>query len=345
VSFSPLVAEPAARDRASVTRHAARSRRPARAGEFVLIETLRRRFASSSAFPAVLLGIGDDAALVRSPRREKLVLTVDACVEHVHFERAWLAPQDIGYRALMAAASDLAAMAAAPLAALTSWEVPLGMKERELDELARGQARAAQQLAVPMVGGNISRAQVLGLHTTLIGRAERPILRRGARAGDELWLIGNVGMAAAGLRVLEANCVLHGSRACVQSWRRPRALIDEARDLVGRARALIDVSDGLAADAEHLAAASGVRLVIDGAQLASTLPRSLRETARGLAVDPLQLALHGGEDYCLLATGPAERRPAVARVIGEVAAGRGVVLRGEGTRQKRVGRGFDHLRR
>jgi thiamine-monophosphate kinase len=309
--------------------------------KIALIErALRQRGAASS---AVKLGIGDDAAVLSSSGQ--LVWTIDTQVEESHFRRTWLSLEDLGYRAFQAAASDLAAMGARPLAALSNLALPRAFSDAELTRLVRGQAEASASCRCPVVGGNLTRASGLSITTTLLGRVGKPLLRSGAREGDELWLWGEVGLAAAGLRALERGVEKRKAlQACVERWRRPQALLAQGRKLVGRAHAAIDVSDGLSGDAAHLARASRVRVVIDAAQLEAALSQELLQGAAALRESALSLALLGGEDYALLAAGPAARRPRGARPIGCIERGSGVYL-ARGGRRQRLGGSFEHFLR
>lgn len=275
---------------------------------------------------AVELGIGDDAAVLKLPGR--LVWTVDTAVERVHFERAWLTLSDLGWRSFNAAASDVCAMAGRPLYALSSVIFPAQFSQRELSQLARGQQAAARALGCQVVGGNLSRGAELSVTTTVLGVAPRPLLRSGAKPGDELWLCGEVGLAAAGLRLLQNRRKLEvnarAAGAALRAFRRPAAQLGFGLALARRAHAAIDISDGLAGDAAHLAKASGVRLVIDAARLEAALSPALRALVPALGVTALDLALYGGEDYALLAAGPKRVRLKGASVIGVVEAGEGV---------------------
>jgi thiamine-monophosphate kinase len=315
-----------------------------RFGETEAVALFARTFAARASGVASL-GIGDDAAVLR-PVGEPLVWTVDASVEGTHFERAWLTLEDIGYRAFQAAASDLAAMGARPLAALSALELPKGFSKRDLARLTAGQALAARDCGAPVVGGNVARSSRLALTTTLLGKARAPLGRDGAAPGDELWLLGDVGLAALGLALLRKRprASFRGAeRACVAAWRRPRALIADGVRLAGRAHAAVDVSDGLAGDVLHLAQASGVRAVLDARSLEVALRAEVVEVARALRRSPLEVALHGGEDYALVASGPAARRPVRARVIGRIERGRGGVLVTGSGQSSALGPGFDHL--
>lgn len=274
----------------------------------------------------VRLGIGDDAAVVDVPACS-LVWTIDAAVEGTHFRRAWLSWEDVGWRSFMAAASDLAAMGAEPIAALSALVLADDVDDDALAALAQGQRAAAAEVGAPVVGGNLARGRETSITTTVLGRAARPITRAGAREGDLVVVAGPLGHAAAGLAALVAGSM---DDATIAAWRRPRARIDAGRALApGGATSAIDVSDGLARDASHLADASGVRIVLDEAAL----------LASGVALDHV---LFGGEDYALLATAPSTI--AGFTPIGEVARGAGVALRRrDGSVVPVPPRGFDHF--
>lgn len=322
-------------------------RRPA-SGEFALIAELARELAAPRA-RAVELGIGDDAAILRVGK-ERIVVSVDDQVERVHFDLRWLDASDVGYRALQAAASDLAAMGATPLAAVASLRVPPGYSTAKLRQLARGQAEAARQLGCPVVGGNVARADVLSITTTVLGRVKRPLLRSAARPGDQLWIVGELGLARAGLLLhqqrLQVPARLRGiAQRARQAWARPQALVDAGVRLAGRARAAMDVSDGLAGDVQHLADASRVKAIVEAPRLARLVSPELSELGDLLGEPGLALALNGGEDYALLCAGPPARRPTRAKVVGRIERGRGSELELETGQRLALGPGFDHLHR
>jgi thiamine-monophosphate kinase len=321
--------------------------RSASAGEFELIAALTSELGSARS-RAVELGIGDDAAVLRGVRG-RLVVTVDDQVEGVHFDRRWLSWEDVGYRALQAAASDLAAMGALPVAAVASLHVPRDFPVAALRQVARGQAQAARLLGCPLVGGNVSRGPLLSITTTVLGSVTRPLLRSGAKVGDELWLIGDVGLARAGLLLhqqrLRVPTRLRAVAARARAaWARPDARIAAGRKLAGRARAVIDVSDGLSGDVNHLATASRVKAVLETKLLGRLISADLADLADLLGEPGVALALSGGEDYALLCAGPKGRRPAGANVIGRIERGSGSELEFEGGQRFALAPGFDHLR-
>jgi thiamine-monophosphate kinase len=309
------------------------------------VELLRAIFADAGG--DVLLGIGDDAAVLASPG-EPLVWTVDAAVEGVHFRRDLLALRDVGYRATMAAASDLAAMGARPLGLLSALVLPPNLDDEALGELARGQREAADALGTRVVGGNLARGPSIAITTTALGAASDAMPRSGARAGLAIWMAGPVGLAAAGLALLERGATSSSTstaeRAAIDAFRRPVARISEGLAARPFARAAIDVSDGLARDLGHVARDSDVTAVLDPAALVGP---ELAEVARSLGLDPLELALHGGEDYALVVVASGGAKLEGFRRIG------GCELRGEadvvlvepsGALRPVRERGFDHFR-
>ena len=284
-------------------------------------------------------GIGHDGAVLGSPAAP-LVWTIDEQVEDVHFRRAWCSMRDVGFRATMAAASDLAAMGAEPLGALAAIVVPADVREEDLDEIAHGQREACDAIGAAIMGGNLSAGEHLSIATTWLGTTAHAVLRTGARPGDGLWVCGHVGLASAGVRALERGLSNVPAEA-LRAWRRPSARIAEGLRMAQSASAAIDVSDGLARDAGHVASMSHVRIVIDEAPLRGLLVPATETVAKALAIDPIDLALGGGEDYALLCTSP---RPIGGFVrIGEVTAGDGVFLRSQAGDERPVTDGWDHF--
>jgi thiamine-monophosphate kinase len=329
-----------------------------------LVLLLRERFRVSSGAPE--LGIGDDAAILAG-QGGAWACSVDASVQGVHFDLAYLGLEDVGYRAFQAAVSDLAAMGAQPVAALSALILPRALSRADIDRLTRGQAQASLDTQCPIVGGNVARGRELSITTTVLGNCDRPLRRDGARAGEQLWVVGPLGLAAAGLSCLRlgldrqepadgpvpamaagarrdrwSSCQAASIARCVSAWRRPQAQLIHGRALRHLASAGIDVSDGLAADARQLALASGVRIVIEEARLRAALDPCLICTCRVLRRSALRFALYGGEEYALLATGRSADRPAWATPIGYVTRGAGVMLAARGERRAVRG-GFDHM--
>jgi thiamine-monophosphate kinase len=290
--------------------------------------------------PGVTLGIGDDAAVLE-PGSRRLVWTIDEQTEGTHFRRTLAGWADVGFRSFMAAASDIAAMGADPWCALSALALPADFDDAAFDELVQGQRLAADAVGAPIVGGNLARAMAASVTTTLLGSCDRPVTRKGARPGDRIWIAGPVGLARAGFLALDRGKKDPRLRAAIAAWLRPDARIADGREMGKVARAAIDVSDGLARDATHVAVASGVCIVLDAVRLIEHGGAPLGSAAEALEVPALELALHGGEDYALLAASDVPI-PGFA-AIGEVRVGEGIVLREASGERAIVGEGFDHF--
>ncbi len=251
--------------------------------EFDVIRSLVERWGSAA------IGIGDDAALVSVPRGEILVASVDANVENIHFRREWLAPEEIGYRAVTAALSDLAAMAARPLGMLLSLTLPESWMA-ELGRVADGIGEAATRYGSPILGGNLASALELTITTTVFGASFAPLTRSAARAGDLVYVTGQFGGPGAALARFQRNESAGDARSRLA---RPVARLNEARWLAEwGATAAIDVSDGLVADLRHVAAASNVHIELDAAAVPIYPSATLAD------------ALQGGDEYELALTSP-----------------------------------------
>jgi thiamine-monophosphate kinase len=312
--------------------------------ESARVAMLARVLGSEVGSAGVELGIGDDAAVlqVAALGGGRLVWTIDEQVEGTHFRRELVSWRDIGWRSFMAAASDIAAMGARARGALCALVLPDDVDDAALEAIARGQREAADATGAPVIGGNLARGRVLSIATSVLGTCVSAVRRAGARAGDGLWIAGDVGLAAAGLQAIEQGRAEDRRLApAVAAWRRPRALLEEGLAMSTVAHAAIDVSDGLARDAGHIAAASGVRIVFDESALRADA--TLVAVAAALGADALNLALDGGEDYALVA---ASREPIPGfRSIGFVTDGAGLALRTPDGERVIQPRGYDHFRR
>ncbi|MDX1674844.1 MAG: thiamine-phosphate kinase [Longimicrobiales bacterium] len=262
--------------------------------EFDLI----RRFLEGGARPgpAVRVGPGDDCAVVTGAG---VAITSDMSVEDVHFRRCWLEPGEVGYRAAAASLSDLAAVAARPIGVLVSIALGPGDEAGYGDAVMAGVGEAARDSGVALLGGDVTRSPgPIVLDVTAVGDAPEPVLRTGARPGHGVWVTGRLGAAAAAVDAwLADEAPAPEARA---AFARPTPRLEEALWLRERSvpAAMVDLSDGIAGDAGHIAAANGVRVVIR----ADALP--VADAAAGRP-DPLRLAAAGGEDYELCFTSPA----------------------------------------
>jgi thiamine-monophosphate kinase len=306
----------------------------------------------------LVIGSGDDAAV--SLREGAAVTSVDALVEGVHFRMPPFSPADVGHKALAVALSDLAAMGASPEEAYVQLGVPEEVDDDTLLELADGLGRLAAEHGVAVAGGDVTRAPALLCAMTVVGSVSDPaaaVRRGGAQPGDVVAVTGALGGAAAGLLALDRPELAAALEPAAAERLRLRQLRPFPRLAAGRALAeagatsMIDISDGLGADAGHVAAASGAALGIEVERV--PVEPGVSELAGAAGVDPLDLALAGGEDYELLVTLPEQGlEAAVAAVaatgtslsaIGEVTPGEGVLL-SEGGAATRQPSGFDQLR-
>ena len=313
-------------------------------GERGLVDRIRARLPAAP--PWVVHGVGDDAAVLEPVRGTLDVITTDALVEGIHFERAFGTPRDLGHKALAINLSDLAAMGAAPRAAVLSLALPAEMPVADLDALLDGLIELATQHRVAIVGGNVARSSgPLFIDVTALGAVKRrsALTRAGARPGDHVYVSGTVGAAAAGLRWLQRHGTLGPVDAemadCVRRYLRPDPRVRLGM-LVGRnraAHAAIDLSDGLGDGVRQLTEPDDLGAIIEAS--AVPIDPSARRWFEQNGIDPINAALSGGEDYELLlaiAPSPRSRAALVRRLAGRVPVTRigtitetaGVVLRG-----------------
>jgi thiamine-monophosphate kinase len=283
-------------------------------GEFGLIRELTSRLDTT---PAVHLGPGDDAAVVAAPDR-RVVATTDILLEGRHFRRDWSTAYDVGRKAAAQNLADVAAMGAVPTALLLGLVVPAELPVNWPTELMDGIRDEARVAAAAVVGGDVTRGDVITVAITALGDLQdrAPVTRSGARAGDVVAVTGWLGWSAAGHAVLSRG--FRSPRAFVEAHRRPEPPYHAgpAASALG-ATAMTDVSDGLIADLGHIAASSRVRIDVRSQRL--DVPAQMSDIGQAVGVDPLQWVLTGGEDHAIVATFPRERKlPARWRVIGEV---------------------------
>lgn len=325
-----------------------------------VVDALRELLVASG--QDVVVGVGDDAALVRF-RGPVAVLAADTMIEGIHFA-ATSSAGDIGYKAVVANLSDVAAMAGRPRFALVTLGVRKDRGPPWVLELYRGLLEAAEEYGVSIVGGDMSRSGHGVVSITVVGEADEStaVTRSRARPGDRLFVTGVLGAAAGGLRLLEARATsavgaagATWSQQLLSAHLRPVARIAEGRALgAAGASAMLDVSDGLGKDLSRLCRASGVGAVVRLADV--PVAPALEELRRIVPVDPLELALGGGEDFELLAAlppesisgGKMERElggvPAAITEIGEIREEEGLVAVGEdGSERPLDARGWDHF--
>ncbi|MEQ7124781.1 thiamine-phosphate kinase [Actinopolymorpha sp. B11F2] len=285
-------------------------------GEFGLIDIFRARLPVG---PGVELGPGDDAAVVAAPDG-RIVATTDMLVEGRHFRRDWSGAYDVGRKAAAQNLADLAAMGAAPTALLVSFGAPGDLPAQWAIEFTDGLRDECDLVGASVAGGDVVSSPAVVVGITALGSLEgrRPLTRSGARPGDLVAVCGRLGWSAAGLAVLGRG--FRSPRVVVEAHRRPQPPYDAGPEAASLgATALVDVSDGLLADLEHVARASGVRIDVDSSTLEIGEP--LQAVAAAIGVEPLSFVLTGGEDHALAGTfGPDVVLPARWTVIGRVCA-------------------------
>jgi thiamine-monophosphate kinase len=281
--------------------------------EFDFINKIRALARERGGTPELVRGIGDDAAVFGVTAGSNLVVTTDLLVEEIDFRRETTEPRLLGHKALAVSLSDIAAMGARPRWALTSIGIPTdAWKPEVLEEFYEGLFALADRYGVKLIGGDVSRAEKVVIDSIVVGECAqgRAVFRSGAKPGDQIFVTGFLGDAAAGLRLIE-----RGARLDIKSDNEQhpldrlllRQLQPEPRVgwglLLGEqqlATAMIDISDGLSSDLNHLCAESEVGALIDAARI--PIDPVVTELSGRRALDPLMLALHGGEDFELLFT-------------------------------------------
>ena len=310
-------------------------------GEKALIERIRKRADHSRGLVA---GIGDDCAVLRLPAGHGMLLTTDFTLENVHFRREWHPPEIVGRRCITRGLSDIAAMGGEPQAVFLSLALDRKTPQRWVDRFLDGLLEAAREFSVPLAGGDTAQsAGGIQADIIVVGSVPRgkAVLRSGARPGDAIYVTGELGGSAAAIAGLRKGKV----RA--QDYERhfhPTARIDIGQWLRRRGvvSAMIDISDGLSTDLFHLCEESGVGAAIE----ARAIPGAV--VGRPPRYVPVDLALHGGEDYELLFSSPHKipQRIAGVRVtrIGRITKQHGMtILSDDGKPRKLAAKGWQHF--
>jgi thiamine-monophosphate kinase len=309
-------------------------------GEFGLIERIRQNSRLS-------LSPYDDAAIIPLKEEKLLLVATDMLVENVHFSLDFINPYEIGWRAMASNLSDIAAMGGVPTHFLVSLCIKPNTKVDFVDDLYRGMEELGAQFGLGLAGGDINRGERFIINLTVVGEVEKgSVVRRdGARCGDKIVVTGSLGEAECGLSILKKGC--SGMDKIIKKHTMPSPRVKEARAIISTCKisAMIDISDGLVADLYHIVEASGVGANIYLEKL--PLSQDLKRQAKLLSLDPVELALYGGEDYELLFT--AKELTSIPQlevpltVIGEIIQEKGLFLIYNGKKEKIFPKGYRHF--
>lgn len=328
-------------------------------GELTLLEQIRKRFEKRS--PDIVIGIGDDAALLK-PFKKNILVTTDMMVEGVHFNMDFITPYQLGFKLVSVNVSDIYAMGGIPRFLLLGIAMNRNTAKEVFDRFFDGVHEAMKHYGLSLVGGDISSASKgMSLSATLIGYAEKFLKRSGAKKGDSIYVTGNLGDSACGLELLKKvkrPIPLKKNRSTFNVQRLTkkldltwndieplltRHLMPKARDprrFIRYATSMIDISDGLLIDLSRLCDESkvGARIYTKNIPVSS----ELKKAASCLGISPIRLALSGGEDYELLFTAPRDKR-VKAIYIGDIAESERVIIAPSGKKKTFSAEGYQHF--
>jgi thiamine-monophosphate kinase len=306
-------------------------------GELEVIRYLRKRFPGRRS--EILKGIGDDAMVFR----DGYVISTDSFFEGTHFDLVYFSFYALGYHTMAASLSDLAAMGAAPIAALVSLAVARKIGMRGVRELYDGFDEILRKYRCDLSGGDIVKSQTFGISITVIGRTRKPLFRSGAAAGNSLYVTNFLGLAETGRIALQNKFAVSEYPDAIKQHLYPEPRINEAYAISKYATACIDTSDGLSTDAYHLAEESSVKIVIDTEHM--PIHAEVGKLCASKGIDPTQFILSSGEDFELLFT--AQKLPKIPHVkifkIGWVTRGRGLYIKLGGRERPIKPSGYEHL--
>src|SRR5271166_6545984 len=319
-------------------------------GEKKLIQRIRHLARGGSSrmtgkLTGMMTGIGDDCAVLRIPAGHELLVTTDFSIENVHFRRDWHPPHLVGRRCLTRGLSDIAAMGGEPRAAFLSLAVAGNVSARWVDRFLKGLLELAEEFKLPLAGGDTAQSPS-GIQADIVVVGSVPkgkaVLRSGAKPGEFIYLTGELGGSAAELARLKARGTVYSKRSSAHSAPQARVAVGQSLRRRGLAAAMIDVSDGLSTDLEHICQESHVGAEIE----AELIPRA--QIGRGKKQVALAMALNGGDDYELLFTSSAAVPAHVAGVrvtrIGRIVRSPGMrLIDAEGKRQVLKARGWEHF--
>ncbi|MDP3765461.1 MAG: thiamine-phosphate kinase [Nanoarchaeota archaeon] len=313
-------------------------------GEVGLIERIRKKVKLYS--NEVVVGIGDDAAVLKYDKNNYFLFTTDMLVENDHFSLKYSTPEQIGMKAIEQNVSDIAAMGGIPKHAVISLALPNDIDVKFIDELYNGINKKSRKYKISIVGGNITHSKEIVVNVAMLGLVDKKCLglRSGAKIGDLIFCSGNVGKSAIGLELLRHN--MYGKS--IKKHLEPECRLDLARKLVKIGiKSMIDVSDGVASEVKHICEGSNVGAVI----YADEIPIS-KDTiidAKKIKKNPIDFALYGGEDFELVFTAPKNNLEQLkkfnVKVIGEIVDKKYGIKLIKNNKKLNLESGFDHFKR
>ena len=313
-------------------------------GEFALIKRIKNKTKLFS--KDVVVGIGDDAAVLNYNNKNFLLLTTDMLVENDHFSLKYSTPEQIGMKAIEQNVSDIASMGGLPKQAIISLALPNSIDVKFTDLLYRGINKKAQKYKIDIVGGNMTHSKEIVVNVAMLGFVEKKylVLRSGAKIGDLIFCSGNVGKSTAGLELLKHS----KTGKSIKKHLEPECRLDLARKIVKIGiNSMIDVSDGVSSEVRHICEESNVGAVI----YAEKLPISKLTIidSKKIKKDPLDLALYGGEDFELVFTASKNKLKLLknydVKVIGEIVDKKYGIKLMKNNKRIIIGSGFDHFKR
>lgn len=306
-------------------------------GEFGLIDRITRKSKDKS----VLVGIGDDAAVVEI-KKDLQVLTTDCLVEGDHFRKEWFSAKQIGMKATESNISDIAAMGAIPKYVLVSLALPKDLDVKFVEEMYQGMWESCDKYDIDIIGGNMTRSNQVVISITMIGEADKRnlTLRSGAKPGDLIFVSGHLGNGKAGLRLFQEN--LKGFEKVRKSYLEPKAQLDRALKIAPYINSMIDVSDGLAPEIRHICDESKCGAIIYKDKI--PIDDEVRDVAKALDEDEYDYALFGGEDFELVYTVSKDNLDKVnGFLVGAITENKEALLSFKGKEKKLSESGYDHF--
>ncbi|PNX50316.1 MAG: thiamine-phosphate kinase [Thermoplasmata archaeon M8B2D] len=306
-------------------------------GEFGLIDKITKKSKDED----VLVGIGDDAAVVKTTRGLQ-VLTTDCLVEVDHFRKEWFTPNQIGMKAIEINVSDVAAMGAVPRFALISLGLPKDLDVDFVGEMYRGMWKICSKYNIEIIGGNMTHSQQIFISVTLTGNVNNKnlCLRNGAKPGDYIFVSGYLGNGRAGLRLFQEN--VNGFEIVRKTYLEPKAQLKTALKLAPFVNSMIDISDGLASDIKHICEQSKCGAIIYKDKI--PINDKVRQVAKTLDEDEYKYALFGGEDFQLVYTvSKSNLHSVVGFLIGEITKDKKIKLVSNIGEEIIKEKGYDHF--